>query len=67
MTYCRRGEDSDVYVVKSGDRWICFCKLVKNEAERPEDMITHLLIHRSLLHKVPQQAIDRLQRDRLGG
>lgn len=64
MSYCRIGEDSDVYVIRSGDRWICHCDLVLNEADRPEEMISHLLRHRSFRHKVPQHAIERLNADR---
>lgn len=66
MSYCRMGEDSDVYVIRSGDRWICYCDLACNESDRPEEMISHLLRHRSFGHKVPQRAIERLNADRFG-
>lgn len=67
MSYCRIGEDSDVYVIRDMSGMLqCFCNLVMNYHEREEEMISHLLIHRSFGHKVPQRAIDRLQAERLG-
>lgn len=68
MSYCRNdGVESDVYVIRTfDDRLICYCCLANNEADRPEEMITHLLIHRSIGHRVPQRALDRLNAERFG-
>lgn len=68
MSYCRNdGVDSDVYVIRHvNGMLVCYCCLPDNEHERPEEMITHLLNHRSLGHKVPDRALDRLNAERFG-
>ena len=63
MSYCRFGWDgSDVYVYPSGQGIeCCGCKLKQNfTAGTPEEMISHLALHRRAGHYVPPAAIDRL-------
>lgn len=66
MSYCRIGEDSDVYLIRSGDMLVCYCALEGNEQETEEGMISHLVDHQERGHKVPQRAIARLNAERLG-
>ena len=79
MSYCRNnGKDSDVYVIGTQDEdnkvvWECCgcCQTPIPEGgfsssficSTRGEMITHLLAHRNLGDKVPQEAIDRLNRE----
>lgn len=66
MSYCRIGEDSDVYVIRMGEGLKCFCSLPDNHQDSEEGMISHLIDHMNLGHKVPQRAIARLNDERFG-
>ena len=67
MSYCRRGGDSDVYLIKdAGGKWICYC----GEGEEwgvyfgsEEEVLEHLRGHISRGDKVPDHAISRLERE----
>lgn len=67
MAYARWGPDSDVYVYSDGERWLCHCG---NDMGDPscvlkslEQLLYHLQEHRHRGHKVPQDAIDRVERE----
>lgn len=66
MSYCRWGEDSDVYVYHS-DGYVCSsCKMAEGKdirLETPIQLLAHLVRHRKEGHLVPDAAIERLQRD----
>jgi hypothetical protein len=74
MSYCRaNGTDSDVYVIATSDGkkavWECVgCSLTKERygktAHTRTQMLCHLTHHRGVGDKVPQRAIDRLNRER---
>lgn len=63
MSYCRYSDDSDVYVISSG-RYIftCFCHPTFVCKTRQE-MLAHLQEHIANGDKVPQRAIDRLNKE----
>lgn len=72
MSYCRRGDDSDVYVFQwQGQPGIlCFeCLLCVNHeghcedwrGQSPQEMIEHLGKHRASGHMVPNRAFKRLR------
>jgi hypothetical protein len=80
MSYCRKnGENSDLYVVGTGDAWECLgCSLIpkgeRNEAvwglitswficDTRQEMLNHVLAHRAEGHKVPEKAIRRLRKE----
>jgi len=67
MSYCRWSEDSDVYVIQSGDVIECLgCSLKAIEATEfifRRDAIRHLETHIELGHRVPESAIRRLRRE----
>jgi hypothetical protein len=76
------GKDSDVWVIATKDRaqpfWSCVnCSLAApritgqvevrwTECDTPQEMIWHLLKHRTLGDKVPQRALDRLCEEAVG-
>jgi hypothetical protein len=63
MSFCRFAWDgSEVYVFGSSSGIeCCGCKLQQNfTAGTPEEMITHLALHRRAGHYVPLYAIERL-------
>jgi hypothetical protein len=66
MSYCRQGEDSDVYVIRSGDQLVCYCNVGSFHCFSEQDMITHLRDHEAEGLKVPQRAYDRLEAERQG-
>lgn len=67
MSYCRIGEDSDVYVIRHvSGMLVCYCLLPDNEFDTEEGMISHLIDHKMLGHKVPDRALARLNAERLG-
>jgi hypothetical protein len=76
MSYARKGEDSDVYVVGTGygiECVNCFLKpryKIKTKpidlhlstvCQTPDHMLAHLIKHKSKGHKVPERAIKRLR------
>ena len=66
MSYCRFGEDgSDVYVYPSTSCIVCCgCSLDgAYEADTPREMLNHLTLHIVKGHKVPRDAIDRLEQE----
>jgi len=75
MSYCRRHEEIDLYVVGNCDGYItCYaCRLLSSKARSLKDccprfrkrsrVIKHLLMHRKAGHKVPDYAIDLLERE----
>jgi archaellum biogenesis ATPase FlaH len=70
MSYCRIGNDSDVYVLGNGDGGIqCMCcRLLENwydsfTCSTEQEMLEHLEQHKSVGHKVPRYAINRLRRE----
>ena len=66
MSYCRFGDNSDVYVYCSReDVYVCCaCSLDKLwEHVTPSEVITHLELHVAAGHQVPQYAFDRLRED----
>lgn len=67
MSYCRAGGDSDVYVmataVKGKINWWCVCDNPDNFTETREAMLEHLYKHREDGDRVPEYAIERLQKE----
>jgi len=65
MSYCRLGEDSDVYVYLSTDNHLhcCGC-LLKGEfrTDRYSAMLDYLGEHRALGHRIPSDAVEKLAR-----
>ena len=64
MSYCRFGTDSDVYVFKSGDIWICSgCKLTSDDSyfKTLKELREHLQIHEKAGHKVPPDVYERIE------
>lgn len=66
MSYCRRGENSDVYVIRSGDHLVCFGHEPAFACFSEQDMIDHLFAHRTAGDVIPQRAFDRLSAERDG-
>lgn len=67
MSYCRFGSDSDVYTYADaiGGITCCVCWDGRSRSVRnPKAMIAHLLEHRLRGDKVPQEAFDRIKRER---
>ena len=67
MSYCRaNGQTSDVYVIgtRSGLE-CCGCPLYQSgyRAKRYSQMLRHLAEHKRRLDKVPQYAIERLEKE----
>jgi hypothetical protein len=63
MSYCRMGEDSDVYVYHSVfGGMVCVCVRNPPLMTKPQ-MVEHLLEHRDDGWQVPQRALDRLYRE----
>ena len=69
MSYCRMsnrtGEESDCYVISvDGPLWWCVNCSLKPDSDSstntPGEMHDHLLDHRRVGHRVPQDAIDDL-------
>ncbi len=68
MSYCRLGDDSDVYLFPSYDVFICYmCKLRKDENNRKfktlREVLKHLNRHIKAGHKVPKYAFDRIKKE----
>ena len=66
MSYCRVGDDSDVYVIHHVyGGMACYCGEQDSLITKPE-MVEHLLAHRADGLRVPQRALDRLYREIAG-
>lgn len=64
MSYCKFGEDSDVYVYDGGTLICCGCKIrEKFHTDFRSEMILHLQLHMEKGHKVPDQALDTLRKE----
>jgi hypothetical protein len=66
MSYCRAGEDSDVYVYPSGNGIVCCsCPMIGEDLAVTSalNMLTHLQGHMSRGDKVPRAALERLLRE----
>ena len=68
MSYCRLGEDSDIYVIQSGDTWCCCgCmrgdELAGTEFDTLAELKLHLEEHVRLGDKVPEYAMARVRRE----
>lgn len=73
MSYCRwNGIDSDVYVIatyyQGKEAWDCICCSIATNnlmglVHTRQEMLDHLLEHRLVGNRVPQYAIDRLQKE----
>jgi hypothetical protein len=69
MSYCRVGEDSDVYVIAIHDRvtrkaaWECFCQERSAQFDTHQKILEHLLCHRQKGDRVPEHALERLRRE----
>lgn len=64
MSYCRMGNDSDVYLIATfGGKWNCFCRVPCVVTDSVEDTLAHLLNHKARGDKVPDYAIRRLQNE----
>lgn len=65
MSYCRIGADSDVYLIKSGEAWLCMsCSLTKHQVTETlpsrRAALLHLAWHERAGHKVPSHPFTRL-------
>ncbi len=68
MSYCRFGEESDVYVYTDGaELHCCACRMTDKRSDfltaRRTDMIEHLEQHIRHGHEVPRDAFERLRRE----
>ena len=74
MSYCRKGNDSDLYVLSTGYGFECVSCLLRSKYEgynmhmstvrkTRKQMLKHLSEHEAAGHKVPKRAITRLQNE----
>lgn len=67
MAYARFGKDSDVYVMCSGEEWVCVsCLLIGASPFVCVSLLSlnqHLLDHVIAGHKVPQHTFERVYRE----
>ena len=65
MSYCRYGEDSDIYLIRCSDGYECTVSNGRTgfSVKTPEAALRKLLSLQSDGLKVPQRAIDRLERE----
>lgn len=65
MSYCRKGSDSDIYLIHNiYGFYECFCNPAKSfTCESPKEMFEHLIKHRDEGSLVPEQALQRLSKD----
>lgn len=65
MSYCRFGDESDVYMypANTNEIWCCACQLEPERLLTQEEALEHLEEHRGVGHQVPQHAIERLKRE----
>jgi hypothetical protein len=62
MSYCRMGNDSDVYLIGTYGGWqCCGCKLISKLLKSREEVLEHLNEHKKMGDKVPIRAIKRLK------
>ena len=83
MAYCRKGPDSDLYVIGNGDGYECLCCPLADDIEWTiggesgtmkdswygktiSHLGSHLLDHVGAGHKVPQDALDRVECEERG-
>lgn len=67
MSYCRPGEDSDVYVIRHVNGClVCYSHEPAFETTATQVMIYHLWSHQQRGHKVPERAFERLEAERDG-
>lgn len=71
MSYCRTGDDSDVYVVYNAHGYNCLgCSLTPDYQwpdacfETPDEMLSHLSSHKKAGEKVPKRCIERINHDK---
>jgi len=68
MSYCRFGEDSDVYVFEHVDGgWMCCGCWLDGRSTTTKTrggMLAHLRKHRLAGHQVPKDAVSRLREER---
>jgi hypothetical protein len=69
MSYCREGDDSNVYVIKSiTGQYVCWSSSAHPRAEfvttTPSGMLAHLRSHIESGDMVPERAMDRLRLDK---
>lgn len=68
MSYCRKTNDSDVYVYGSAIKLVCCnCSIMYDadvEFDKYSEMIAHLKRHESHGHKVPARCFDSLEKDK---
>jgi len=70
VSYCRFGDDSDVYLMRTGSGWwCCGCALADTPKQLEvslktrQQVLDHLDKHILRGSKVPQHAVDRLHRE----
>lgn len=64
MSYCRFGDDSDVYVYATFDgKWIIHSPIPSTSSESRQECLQRMLDLSKAGHKVPQYAINRLQEE----
>lgn len=67
MSYCRAGNESDVYVIATTDKvaswWCVSCSVPNNFVTSRQEMLSHLQEHKLAGDRVPDYAIARLQRE----
>ena len=65
MSYARKNEDSDIYIVHSSDMYRCYaCPLYDEyqhvEVESIEELLNHVLDHVDAGHKVSSKTLTRI-------
>ena len=64
MSYCRAGEQSDLYIIHNIYGYLeCMCKEKGYKTKSRQDMVFHILAHAIKGHKVQQHAVDRLRKE----
>lgn len=66
MSYCRLGDDSDIYIYESRNHIVCCMCLFHNREgdekfQKRSHMINHIEKHFRAGHKVPLYAIERIK------
>lgn len=73
MSYCRFGEDSDVYVFENNNGYYECCACMFEEGYnsyrtvKTKDMINHMKKHEKMGHKVPKRVIQHLEEELKNG
>jgi len=66
VSYCRKGKDSDLYIIGTGDGWECLCcDLLESPYESVhfntiKGLWDHIIDHDRNGHIVPERVIDRV-------